>query len=99
VSAPKSARGTECLVLPEIKPIGQSTSLLAPAHMYKTGDTVRVRIFEKDLRVTLTGVVEHTGSFTQFTMESANIGKSKPSEEKESLQDDGRFDSGVWRSI
>jgi hypothetical protein len=99
VSASKSARGTECLVLPEIKPIGQSTSLLAPAHMYKTGDTVRVRIFEKDLRVTLTGVVEHTGSFTQFTMESANIGKSKPSEEKESLQDDGRFDSGVWRSI
>ena len=99
VSAPRSARGTECLVLPEIKPIGQSTSLLAPAHMYKTGDTVRVRIFEKDLRVTLTSVVEHTGSFTQFTIESANIIKSKPSDDQENVPDDGRFDSGVWRSI
>ncbi len=96
VSAPKNSRGAECLVLPEIKPIGQSTSLLAPAHMYKTGDTVKVRIFEKDLRVKLTGVVEHTGSFTQFTIESAAIAHS-PKHEGE--KEEGRFDSGVWRSI
>ena len=66
--------------------------------MYKTGETVRVRIFEKDLMVRLTGVVEHTGSFTQFTIESAEAPQSTPKPEK-SGNDPGRFDSGIWSSI
>ena len=100
--APREDTARECLILPEIKAVGQSTSLVTPAHMFKVGEIVKVRIFNKDMEVKLTNVVEHTGSFTQFQIVSTSLQSGsdqvEPDDESVPGSRTGQFDS-IWHDI
>ena len=95
----------ECLMLPEIKPIGQSSSLVAPAHMFRLGEIVTIKVGGRELKYKLTGIEEQTGSFSQFLIQPASVGVApKPpgadSQETADPKDNtmNRFDN-LWDAL
>jgi len=67
----------ECLMLPEIKPIGQASSLIAPAHMFRLGEIVTIKVGGRELKYKLIDLEEQTGSFSQFLIQSTSVGTTK----------------------
>lgn len=90
----------DCLMLPGIKALDQATSTILPAHAFKDGDKLVVRVLENKLNITLSETKEHTGSFTQFvyknTEEDQRIKKQTKKEEASKKKDD--FDE-LWSSL
>ncbi len=95
-----------CLMLPEIKPIGQVASLITKSYMFNAEETVAVQVGGRELKYKLTSIVEQTGSFSQFLIQSASVGgrglvipeapapsAKKPDKRQDSGEDE--FD-GVW---
>jgi hypothetical protein len=90
----------ECLMLPEIKALNQSSSTILPSHAFKTDDKLVIQILENKLNITLGETKEHTGSFTQFiyknTEEDQRIKKQVKKEDAAKNKDD--FDE-LWSSL
>ena len=64
----------KCLLLPEIISIGQASSLISPAHLFRLGELVTIQINGRNLQYNLIDLEEQTGSFSQFTIESTGVG-------------------------
>jgi hypothetical protein len=78
-SKDKDEEYTRGLLLPEIASIQQRATLLLPCPPFKLGDTAIANCQGKDVRVSLTELVENTGSFAQFQFESlGEIAPGKP---------------------
>ena len=90
----------DCLILPGIKALKQASSMLLPAHAFKTNDKLIVQLAKSELNITLGSTKEHTGSFTQFTYENTAedqlIRKKVKKEETTKNKDD--FDE-LWSSL
>jgi len=102
----KNEKPFSCLMLPGIKPIQQPSTLLLPAHAFRTGDKLKLYIYEKDMQIKLGTVREHTGSFTQFQFTQKNR-KQTPESNNNNSGNDGdtpekrdhdNFDS-IWSSL
>lgn len=63
-----------CLMLPEIRPMGQVASLITAAHMFNVDEIVTVQVGGRALKYKLTRLSEQTGSFSQFLIQSTNAG-------------------------
>lgn len=90
----------ECLMLPGIKALKQSSSILLPSHAFKTGDKLVVQILENKLNITLGETKEHTGSFTQFTYKNTEVDKriKKQVKKEEATKNKDDFDE-LWSSL
>jgi len=90
----------DCIMLPGIKALNQSNSIILPSHAFKTNDKLKIQISEHKLNITLSETKEHTGSFTQFTYnnteEYQQIKKQVKKEEASKNKDD--FDE-LWSSL
>ncbi len=62
---------THALVLPGNRSRGQAAGVLVPAHMFHEGEIVQLTLRQRTLRVELSYIREHTGSFTHFDIVSA----------------------------
>ncbi|MEM7292346.1 MAG: hypothetical protein AAF420_02965, partial [Pseudomonadota bacterium] len=104
-SAKVDITSQECLMLPEIKPIGQASSLISPAHMFRLGEIVTLRVGGRELKYKLVDLEEQTGSFSQFVIQPASVGagrkvtptKSLPASAPKDTGDDD-FDT-LWDSL
>ncbi len=56
----------EALLLPGIKTIKQPASLLIPSERFARGDEVNLELDDREMRLQLTDMGEHSGSFNQF---------------------------------
>ncbi|MEM7208809.1 MAG: hypothetical protein AAF434_13370 [Pseudomonadota bacterium] len=96
----------ECLMLPEIKPIGQASSLISPAHMFRLGEIVTLRVGGRELKYKLIDLEEQTGSFSQFIIQPASVGASRKVEPvmpnkmttDNKVDADDEFD-GLWDTL
>lgn len=90
----------ECLMLPSIEALGQTSSALLPSHAFKTNAKIIVRVFENKLNITLSEIREHTSSFTQFAYnntDSENRKKQQAKKEGPTKHKDD-FDE-LWSSL
>ena len=103
-SAQRSNRPNEepfdCLMLPGIKPLNQPPSVLLPAHAFRSGNDLRIRINEQELEIRLGSVKDHTGSFTQFQYTSQDEVEKIEQHEKKKTRAKNRdnFDE-IWSSL
>ena len=90
----------DCLMLPGIQALNQTSSTLLPSHAFKTNAKLIVRVFEHKLDITLGQIKEHTGSFTQFAYNNTDldqrIKKQAKKEDAKKHKDD--FDE-LWSSL
>ena len=93
----------ECLMLPEIKPIGQAASLVAPAHMFRLGELVTIKVGGRELKYKLTGIEEQTGSFSQFLIQPTSVGVAPkvPEQKEEPDAKDATMDrfNNLWDAL
>jgi hypothetical protein len=87
------------LVLPEVKQIGQPTTLIAPRLPFRVGQKVSLMRRNKETRVQLTRKFAATASFNQFEFRRLSTAQAepKPSAGKTSATDSG-FDN-LWDSL
>ena len=90
----------ECLMIPGIKALNQSSSILLPSHAFKTNDKLIVQIMENKINITLGETKEHTGSFTQFTYKNTEVDKriKKQVKKEEATKNKDDFDE-LWSSL
>lgn len=90
----------ECLMLPGIKALNQSSSILLPSHAFKTDDKLIVQIMESKVSITLGETKETTGSFTQFTYKNTEVDKriKKQVKKEEASKNKDDFDE-LWSSL
>ncbi|MFV9614638.1 MAG: hypothetical protein ACNYZG_01710 [Gammaproteobacteria bacterium] len=90
----------DCLILPGIKALKQASSILLPAHAFKTNDKLVVQLVESKLNITLGPTKEHTGSFTQFSYENATEEQliKTNAKKKEATKNIDDFDE-LWSSL
>ena len=90
----------ECLMLPGIKALNQSSSVLLPSHAFKSNDKLIVQIMENKISITLGETKEHTGSFTQFTYKNTEVDKriKKQVKKEEATKKKDDFDE-LWSSL
>jgi len=82
------------LILPEIKSINQSMTLIAP-NTYSVGNTLKLSIFNDKIFIKLTRLVEMTGAFSHFQFSTLSQKElTEHDDEKSNLN----FDL-VWSSI
>jgi hypothetical protein len=90
----------DCLMLPGIDVLNQTSSASLPSHAFKTNAKLIVRVAEHKLNITLNDIKEHTGSFTQFAYSNTNldqqINKQAKKEDTYNHRDD--FDE-LWSSL
>ena len=90
----------DCLMLPGIEVLNQTSSAILPSHAFKTNTKLIVRVAEHKLNITLNDIKEHTGSFTQFAYNNTNldqqINKQAKNEDTYNHKDD--FDE-LWSSL
>jgi hypothetical protein len=90
----------DCLMLPGIEVLNQTSSAILPSHAFKTNAKLIVRVAEHKLNITLNDIKEHTGSFTQFAYNNTNldqqINKQAKKEDTYNHRDD--FDE-LWSSL
>ena len=87
----------ECLLLPEVKPMQQPSTLLVPAYAFRKGNKLKIRVQNQDMEINLGTIREHTGSFTQFQFTLAGD-EGNPDDGKSRSSNSDDFDS-VWSSI
>jgi hypothetical protein len=94
----------ECLMLPGIKPLKLSPSVLLPAHAFRPGDKLKINFMDQEqeqkMEIHLDSIKEHTGSFTQFQYTSMETIKRMKQEEKSksSAKNKDNFDE-LWSSL
>ncbi|VAW64628.1 DnaK-related protein [hydrothermal vent metagenome] len=99
----KNEEPFNCLMLPGIKPVQQPSTILLPAHAFRRDNTLQLQVYERDMKIKLGTIREHTGSFTQFQFTQLD-GKGMPENdssgggEKSGNQDPDNFDS-IWSSL
>ena len=90
----------DALMVPGIRPLNQPATIVLPAHAFKTGDKLKVEVFEQHIEIKLSDKKEHTGSFTQFQFihleQDARKKKVEKMQEAEKNKDD--FDE-IWSSL
>lgn len=89
----------EALMVPGIKPLNQPATIILPAHAFKTGDIIKIEIFEQNIKIKLSDRREHTGLFTQFMFIHLNqhVQQNKVEKEEASKKRDD-FDE-IWSSL
>ena len=87
------------LVLPEVKQIGQPTTLIAPRLPFRVGQKVSLMCHNKETRVQLTRKFASTASYNQFEFRrlSAALPETKPGQAAAGEPDQG-FDN-LWDSL
>ncbi|NOQ88970.1 MAG: hypothetical protein GQ550_08610 [Gammaproteobacteria bacterium] len=90
----------DCLMLPGIKALKQSSSTILPSHAFKTNDKLKVQVLENKIDITLGETKEHTGSFTQFTYKNTEVDKriKKQVKKEEATKNKDDFDE-LWSSL
>ncbi len=90
----------ECLMIPGIKPLKQASSIILPAHAFKSNDKLIVNISGNKLAITVGDVSEHTGSFTQFYYTNTDVDKRTKKQAKKELasKTQDNFDE-IWSSL
>ena len=90
----------EALMIPGIRPLNQPATVILPAHAFKTGDKLKVEVFEQTIEIRLSDKNEHTGSFTQFQFEhlEQQVRKHKIEKKEESSKKKDDFDE-IWSSL
>ncbi|MDH5710090.1 MAG: hypothetical protein OEZ15_00280 [Gammaproteobacteria bacterium] len=90
----------DALMIPGIRPLNQPATIVLPAHAFKTGDKLKVEVFEQHIEIKLSDRKEHTGSFTQFEFihidQDKQQKKIEKKQEAEKKKDD--FDE-IWSSL
>ena len=90
----------DSLMVPGIKPLKQPATILLPAHAFKTGDKLKVKVLQQSMDIQLGSRREHTGSFTQFQFthveEGARAQKIKKKKEASKNKDDF---GEIWTSL
>ena len=88
------------LMVPGIRPLNQAATIILPAHAFKTGDKIKVEVFEQNIAIKLSKKNEHTGSFTQFRFihieQQAQKKKIEKKQDTSKNKDD--FDE-IWSSL
>ena len=90
----------DSLMVPGIKPLKQPATILLPAHAFKSGDKLKVKVFEQTMGIQLGTRREHTGSFTQFQfvhVDGTERGE-KNKKKKEASKNKDDFDE-IWTSL
>jgi hypothetical protein len=90
----------DALMVPGIRPLNQPATIVLPAHAFKTGDKLRVEVFEQNIEIKLGDKKEHTGSFTQFQFIhlEQDIQKKKIEKQQEAEKKKDDFDE-IWSSL
>jgi hypothetical protein len=90
----------DCLMLPGIKPLNQPPSVLLPAHAFRCGNDLKIKILEQEIEIRLGSIKDHTGSFTQFQYTSQDEVEKIEQEEKKkaSARNRDNFDE-IWSSL
>jgi hypothetical protein len=90
----------DSLMVPGIKPLKQPATILLPAHAFKTGDKLRVKVLEQTMDIQLGTRREHTGSFTQFQFGHVDAATKaeKIKKKKEASKNKDDFDE-IWTSL
>lgn len=86
---------TRGLLLPEIATLQQSATLLLPSPPFRVGDTAIVNCHGKNVRVSLTKLVENTGSFAQFQFTALGEVKLAGEKKRTAKQTGSDFDD-IW---
>lgn len=91
----------EGLLLPGIKSLQQSASILVPTHAFKTGNQLIIEVNDQTMQIQLGEILENTGSFTQFEFDLQDEGgktlqSSSDNEAEAGKKDD--FDE-IWSSL
>jgi len=88
------------LMIPGIRPLNQAATIILPAHAFKTGDKIKVEVFEQHIEIILGDRKEHTGSFTQFQFMHMDQHKKKKKIEKteDATKKKDDFDE-IWSSL
>jgi len=89
-----------CLMLPDIKALEQTSSIILPSYAFKTDNKLVVQILENKLNLTLGETKEHTGSFTQFAYIDTELdqGIKKQMKKEEPTKNKDDFDE-LWSSL
>ncbi len=90
----------DALMVPGIRPLNQPATIILPAHAFKTGDKLKVEVFEQNIVIKLSEKKEHTGSFTQFQFIhiEQNAQKKKVEKKQEASKKKDDFDE-IWSSL
>lgn len=90
----------DALMVPGIKPLNQPATIILPAHTFKTGDTIKVEVFDQSIRIRLNERKEHTGLFTQFlfTHLDQHVQQKKVEKQEETSKKRDDFDE-IWSSL
>ena len=90
----------DALMIPGIRPLNQAATIILPAHAFKTGDKLKVEVFEQNIEIKLSDKKEHTGSFTQFQFSHLERKSQKKKIEKteEANKNKDDFDE-IWSSL
>jgi hypothetical protein len=82
------------------KPLKQPATILLPAHAFKTGDKLKVKVLQQSMNIQLGTRREHTGSFTQFQFTHIEEGDrtQKVKKKKETSKNKDDFDE-IWTSL
>ena len=90
----------EALMIPGIRPLNQAATIILPAHAFKTGDKLKVEVFEQNIEIKLSDKKEHTGSFTQFQF--SHLERKSPKQKIEKTEEANKnkddFDE-IWSSL
>ena len=91
----------ECLMLPGIKPLKQPASVLLPAHAFKSGDKLKIKIRDQVTEVKLNSIREHTGSFTQFQYTSLADARTaeQSNKNKQSSKNNNDYFDEIWSTL
>jgi hypothetical protein len=87
-------------MIPGIRPLNQPATIILPAHAFKTGDKLKIEVFEQSIEIRLSDKKEHTGSFTQFQFihVEQQIRKQKIEKKEEAIKKKDDFDE-IWSSL
>ena len=90
----------DCLMLPGIEVLNQTSSTILPSHAFKTNAKLIVRVAEHKLNITLNDIKERTGSFTQFAYNNTNLEQqiNKPAKKEDTNNHKDDFDE-IWSSL
>ncbi len=84
-----------CLVLPAVKALKQPSTVVLPAHAFRIGDRIIVKMDDKQCEIALNAIKEHSGAFTQFHFARQKDVTKNPSETSQPKDD---FDE-IWSSL
>ena len=85
------------LLLPELKAIRKSVSLITSIRLYNSGEEILMHIPGKDVSITLQKIKQDSGSFVQFTFNNLDGNNVDSHRESVSIRDDEFED--LWSEL